>query len=227
MKIVILTITHTLAVVLGSFLATDPASAQVGEAKKAPHLPQRQIVPLDVKRSAQAALQKVMDKTVRGDNQAAIDSMNPEYLEIISRANGGVVKHKAKLLNALNMMGKNGVTIQAGIAQVADSAMECDYGLVEGPEGVKMGVYRKWMVFVPTVKDISILDNEQQPPVLRTFRKWDFEVAISPKGREDWTFINGGGINSLELRKLFPFLPKEDKAFFFPEIKTEELTKKK
>lgn len=212
MKIVIL------AIVLGGLLASNPVCAQA--------LPPRQIVPLAVKRNAQAAVQKVMDKTVRGDNQAAIDAMNPAYLKIIARGNGGVAKHKAKLLNAMNMMGKNGVTFLAGITQVADSAIECDYGL-EGPEGAKVGVYRKWMVFVPTVKDISILDTEQKPPVLRTFRKTEYEVAISPKGREEWTFINGSGINALELRKLFPFLPKDDKEFNFPEVKTVELTKKK
>lgn len=216
MKIVIL------AVALGSLLASNPMYAQ----KRAAVLPERQIVPLAVKRSAQAALQKVMDKTVRGDNQAAIDAMNLAYLKIISRANGGVAKHKAKLLNAMNMMGKNGVTFLAGITQVPDSALECDYGL-EGPEGAKVGVYRKWMVFVPVVKDISILDKEQEPPVLRTLRITEFEVAISPKGREDWTFINGSGMNALELRKLFPFLPKDDKEYNFPPTKKRELTKKK
>jgi hypothetical protein len=73
------------------------------------------------------------------------------------------------------------------------------------------------------VKDFQYLDKSTNPAKLRRFRKWDFEIAISPKGQEKWTFVNGNGMNALQLRKVFKFLPKNDKDYQFPEVKNEEL----
>lgn len=201
-------------------------------------IPPRNIVPMEVKRRAQAAVQALMDKTVRGDFKAALDAMNPDFVKVVSRPYGGPAKYKAGLLKMLNDMGKNGMTFQAAITQAADSAFEVDYGFenqlvngkpVIGKDGkpVQVARYRSWMVFVPTVKDFQFLDKEIQPAKLRKFRSWDFEVAISPKKNENWTFVNGTSINALQLRKLFPFLPKEDKEYKFPLRKTEERKKKK
>lgn len=195
-------------------------------------VPPRNIVPMEVKERAQNATQKVVDETVRGNFVAALDSMNPDYVKVISRAEGGPVKFKAKMLKMLKEMGQNGVTFQAAITRPADIAFEVDYGfedylvngeVVLGADGKPQQVanYRSWMVFVPVVKDILVMDPTTKK--LRKFRQWDFEVAISPKKEENWTFINGSSINALELRKLFKFLPMDDKKFQFPEVKTEEL----
>ncbi|MBT7214457.1 MAG: hypothetical protein HN869_04520, partial [Verrucomicrobia bacterium] len=73
------------------------------------------------------------------------------------------------------------------------------------------------------VKDFQYLDQSKKPAKLRRFRKWEYEIAISPKEQESWTFVNGNGMNALQLRKIFKFLPKEDKEFQFPEVKVEEL----
>lgn len=197
-------------------------------------VPKRNIVPMDVKERAQAAVQVVVNQTIRGDFKAALDSMNPEFLNMIARPFGGPKRLKAQYLKQMKEMGANGVTFQAAITRRADSAFEVDYGFedllvdgqkVIGPDGKPKQVarYRKWMVFVPTVKDFQYLDKAKNPAELRRFRKWDFEIAISPKGQENWTFVNGNGMNALQLRKVFKFLPKEDKDYQFPEIKNEEL----
>lgn len=189
---------------------------------------------MDVKERAQAAVQVVVNETIRGDFKAALDSMNPEFLNMIARPFGGPKRLKAQYLKQMKEMGANGVTFQAAITRRADSAFEVDYGFedllvdgqkVIGPDGKPKQVarYRKWMVFVPTVKDFQYLDKAKNPAELRRFRKWDFEIAISPKGQENWTFVNGNGMNALQLRKVFKFLPKEDKDYQFPEIKNEEL----
>ena len=197
-------------------------------------VPKRNIVPMEVKQRAQAAVQKIVDETVRGNFQAALDSMNPDFVKVISHPYGGPKKYKAGLLRQMNAMGKNGVTFQAAITRKADIAFEVDYGfqdhivdgkVVMGKDGKpqQVAAYRSWMVFVPTVKDFQVMDNSTNPAKLRKFRKWDFEVAISPKEKEDWTFINGSSVNALQLRKLFKFLPKDDKKYQFPEVKSEEL----
>ena len=201
---------------------------------RASTVPPRNIVPMEVKERAQAAVQKVVNETIRGDFKSALDSMNPEFLEVISRPYGGPAKLKAKYIKQMKAMGKNGVTFEAAITRRADSAFEVDYGFenvlvdgkpVMGEDGKSKQVarYRKWMVFVPTVKDFQFLDRSTNPAKLRRLRKWDFEIAISPKDQENWTFVNGNGMNALQLRKVFKFLPKEDKEFNFPKIKTEEL----
>jgi len=197
-------------------------------------VPKRNIVPMEVKERAQAAVQEVVNKTIRGDFQAALDSMNPEYLKVIARPFGGPKRLKAQYLKQMKEMGQNGVTFQAAITRRADIAFEVDYGfedfLVDGEKVMgedgkpkKVARYRKWMVFVPTVKDFQYLDQSKKPAKLRRFRKWEYEIAISPKEQESWTFVNGNGMNALQLRKIFKFLPKEDKEFQFPEVKVEEL----
>ncbi len=209
-------------------IATLPAFGQQKEGLA--QVPPRNIVPMEVKQRAQAAAQAVMDKTIRGDFKAALDSMNPEFVKVISRAVGGPEKYKASLLKMMNEMGQNGVTFQAAITRAADTAFEVDYGFEEkvvNGKKVKVAGYRQWMVFVPTVKDFQVLDKNAKPAKLRKWRKWSFEVAISPKSKENWTFIGGDSITALELRKLFPFLPKEDEKLNFPAKKVEERTKKK
>ena len=201
---------------------------------RASTVPPRNIVPMEVKERAQAAVQEVVDKTVRGDFKAALDSMNPEFLKVMARPFGGPKRLKAQYLRQMQAMGKNGVTFQAAITRRADSAFEVDYGFEDllidgqkiiGPDGKPKQVarYRQWMVFVPTVKDFQYLDKSTNPAKLRRFRKWDFEIAISPKGQEKWTFVNGNGMNALQLRKVFKFLPKNDKDYQFPGVKNEEL----
>lgn len=205
---------------------TSLASAQEALTR----VPPRNIVPIEVKQRAQAAAQLIMDQTIRGDFKAALDSMNPEFVKVISRAVGGPEKFKAGLLKMMNEMGQNGVTFQAAITQAPDTAFEVDYGfedkIVNG-KPVKIEGYRQWMVFVPTVKDFQVVDPDAQPASLRKFRKWSFEVAISPKKNESWTFVNGDSITALQLRKLFPFLPKNDQDLKFPPKRVEERKKKK
>lgn len=201
-----------------------PLHAQQGEGGLV-QIPPRQIVPLEVKASAQEAVKKVVEATMRGDFQTVLDSMNPEFVKIISRPYGGPARFKAGMLHQMKDMGKNGLIIDGIIALPADTAFEVDYGIVDrmvDGQLTKVGEYRKWMVFVPTVKDFQFLDPTTNPPTLKRFRKRDFEIAISPKEVENWTFINGSSTNALQLRKLFPFLPKEDAKLNFPPIKNEE-----
>ncbi len=193
-------------------------------------LPKRQIVPLEVKARAQAAVDRMIKETVAGDYKAVIDSMNPDYLKVLARGKGGTKKMKAHLLKELQSLGKKGVTYEAAITQRATQAFEVDFGveerMVRGKKE-KVGGYRRWMVFVPTVANLRILDQSVEPSKLRKYRKQGFVIAIAPKAKERWTFIDGANINSLELRKLFPFLPKDEKKIGFPEKSFKEIKKKR
>ena len=45
-----------------------------------------------------------------------------------------------------------------------------------------------------------------------------FQIAISPKRKENWTFIDGATVKPIQLRKVFPFLPQDAAKLKFPEV---------
>lgn len=193
-------------------------------------MPPRQIVPMDVQMRAKDATQQMVDKTLRGDFVAVVERTYPEYLQFRAREKRRTIPQtKAALVNNLRKIGQEGVVLDAMITLNPQSAFEVDYGVekrVVNGEEVQAGIYRKWMVFIPTVLDISAMDHDAKPPRMRNFRKWDFEVAIADKGQENWTFIPGSSANAMELRKYFKFLPQKDEDLRFPERKIEEIRKK-
>lgn len=185
---------------------------------------------MDVQLRAKAAVQDQVERTLKGDFKWVVDRMNPEHLKILAREMKVPVDVvKDKKVRQLQQISQQGVTIEAMITLPPSGAFEVDFGLEEqmvNGEAVNVGAYRSWMVFIPTVMDISAMDHSSEPPRMRTVRKWSFEVAIAKKNQESWTFMNGEGVNALELRKLFKFLPQQDAAFHFPERKAEEIKKK-
>lgn len=193
-------------------------------------VPPRNIVPMEVQMRAKDATQTMVDKTLRGDFAAVVERTYPEYLKFRAREKRrSVPQIKADMVNNLKKIGQGGVVLNAMITLKPQSAFEVDYGVekqVVNGEEVQVGVYRKWMVFVPTVVDISAMDHDLNPPRMRTFRKWDFEVVIADKEQENWTFITGSSANAMELRKYFKFLPPNDRDLHFPERKIEEIGKK-
>ncbi|YCM44096.1 hypothetical protein V2O64_22570 [Verrucomicrobiaceae bacterium 227] len=193
-------------------------------------VPPKQIVPMDVQLRAKAAVQAQVEKTLQGDFKGVVEKMNPDHLKILAREmKVPVANVKARKVAQLQAIGQQGVVLEAMITLPPAGAFEVDYGfedrIVDG-KPVKVAGYRSWMVFIPTVMDISAMDRAAQPPRMRTIRKWSFEVAISRKKEEEWTFVNGDVVNALELRKLFKFLPQKDSAFNFPVKKAEEVERK-
>ena len=199
-----------------------PASAQNPVAG----IPPRQLVPLEVMERARMATQVLMNETVRGNFKVVVDRMHPGFVEAIARPFGGPAKFKADMLKMMNQMGGNGIAIQAGITQAPDVAFEVDWGaqdvwengqpLLDANGKPKQEfAYRQWMVYVPTVMDVFIKSENGE---LEKWRKTGFQIAISPKRIEDWTFIDGSTVTPIQLRKVFPFLPKDAGKLKFPEV---------
>lgn len=182
---------------------------------------------MDVQARARLAVQAQVDKTLKGDFVGVVEKTNPDYLKVLSRSlKKPVPQVKADRVASLKKLGQQGITLDAMITRPPKSAFEVDYGFetrVVNGKRVKVADYRSWLVFVPTVTDISILDRKEQPPKMKRYRKWGFEAAISKKNDEEWTFVNGDGLNALELRKLFKFLPQKDGDYNFPVNKLEEI----
>jgi hypothetical protein len=72
-------------------------------------------------------------------------------------------------------------------------------------EGSDEPVYDKWMLFIPTCMQFRTIAGD--PPRAHVINSFSFQVAISDKSREDWSFINGSGLSVSDLRSLFASLP--------------------
>jgi hypothetical protein len=74
-------------------------------------------------------------------------------------------------------------------------------------EEVESLIFTKWMVLIPTVTTFRvILEGETKP---RLIESTGFQVAVSEKGKNDWSFIDGSGLTVNDLRGLFATLPQD------------------
>jgi hypothetical protein len=78
--------------------------------------------------------------------------------------------------------------------------------MVAGEE-VESLIFTKWMVLIPTATTFRvILQGEAKPRLIESI---GFQVAVSEKGKNDWTFIDGSGVTVNDLRGLFATLPQD------------------
>lgn len=199
-----------------------PVQAQQGAAGG---IPPRQLVPLQVMGRARFEAQKLMDETVKGNFPRVISRMHPGYVKAISRPYGGPEKFKATMLKMMMEMGGNGIAVQAGITRDPQTAFEVDWGardiLVDGKPVLDANgkpkqefAFRQWMVYVPTEMTVMMKNGDKMEKRLME----GFQIALSPKRNENWTFINGATVSPIQLRKVFPFLPKDPALLKFPKV---------
>lgn len=178
-------------------------------------MPPRQPVPEAVKVEAQAETQKVVDEVVRGNLGVTIDRMNPAWKKKEALKHDGVEKYEMILREAITKQQAQGVKIVAMAADPAGTSMEVDFGL-EDQGGVKKGIYKQWMVFIPTRKIVTAFDNNVNPPKLIKMGLNGFMIALKPKVGGEWSFIDGSALQPADLRKIFPFLPNDAQVLNFP-----------
>lgn len=182
-------------------------------------IPARQPVPEAIMIEAQKAVQGLANQVVRGNYDAAFKQMNPEWKEKLARKNRGEKKLMETMRAKFAALQAQGVVIRAMEASVPTVAYEVDFGLEQkqvNGELINVPVYKQWLVFVPTVSLVSATDRNAQPPKVYNIRVDGFQAAISKKGANDWTFIDGADLKAANLRELFEFLPKNDKKLGFP-----------
>jgi hypothetical protein len=109
-----------------------------------------------------------------------------------------------------NQMLQQGISITDFKPQGQPRAFEVVAGKkVEVIDGVQVEKlrYTKWMVLVPTVTKFRALIKGD--PLAVIIESTGFQVAITEKGKEDWTFIDGSAVSVSELRSLFGNLPQD------------------
>jgi hypothetical protein len=170
-------------------------------------------VPPEIVTSAVAAVGKLGDEVVLGRYQAAVDRMNPLWKERTAKRMGGKDELEKKLAAVAAQMVQQGISMisfkpqgQPRVYQVSPTSRKVK---VDGVEEDRL-VYEQWMIFVPTVTKFRIMQKvDGQAPRSYMIESTGFQVAISDKGKEDWTFIDGANLNTADLRSLFVTLPQD------------------
>lgn len=182
------------------------AAAQPGSVAS----PVAQAAPAEVVSSAVGAVNDLGKQIVAGRFQTAIEKMNPQWKERAAARVGGVAELEKQLDGVSRQMVAQGVTILAFEPKGAPRSFEVGPGKkVETINGqaVESLIYTKWMVLVPTSTRFRIFPKGQTKPLL--IESISYQVAISDKGKNDWTFIDGSTLALSELRKLFINLPSD------------------
>jgi len=190
-------------------MACGLVHAQQAPAQKAEAEVMDEPAPPAVLASAVAAVAKLGDEVVLGRYQVAIERMNPVWKERTAARMGGMEALEKQLAGVAAQM------VQQGISMISfkPQGQPRSYEVVPGKKVVKENgvdtaklVFTKWLVLVPTVRKIRIMrEGTPKPLVIESI---GYQVAISDKGKNDWTFIDGAGLSVNDLRGLFVTLPQ-------------------
>lgn len=166
--------------------------------------------PAEVVASAVAAVASLGDEVVLGRYQVAVERMNPVWKERTASRAGGMNKLEEQLAGVARQMVQQGISMISFKPQGQPRSYEVGPGkkvdIVKGEE-VETLIFTKWLVLVPTATKFRIIrQGESKPLVIESI---GFQVAVSDKGRNDWTFIDGSGLTVNDLRSMFVTLPQD------------------
>jgi len=185
----------------GGPAASPPAAASATEG----------VVPAAVIASARAAVEKLGNEVARGNHAVAIERMNPQWKERLAKQTpGGMAEVQKQIESASKRMMESGVSIISSVPYGTARAFEVGPGKkVEKVNGevVETQIFSKWLVLVPTLTKIRWLLEGEPKPVL--IEKASYQVAVTEKGKNDWTFIDGSGLSLNTLRRLYVTLPQD------------------
>lgn len=175
------------------------------------HAPEKKATaPGEVVASAVAAVEELGKQVVLGRYQMAVDRMYPLWKERAAKRAGGMEALERQLSEVGAEMVRQGISMISSQPQGQPRVFEVGPGkkneVIDGEE-VETLIYTKWLVMVPTVTRFRILrEGDPKPLILENL---SYQVAISDKGANDWTFIDGSGLSVPELRRLFINLPQD------------------
>jgi hypothetical protein len=159
-------------------------------------------VPPEVMQSATSAVAALGNEVVLGRYQAALERMNPLWKERVSQRMGSMQALEEQLAKIPEEMVRQGITMLSSKPEGAPIVHQV------GPQKGKSGnlVYTKWLVLVPTMTKFRLIREGNPKPLV--IESLGYQVAISPKDKLDWTFIDGAGLKVSDLRGLFITLPR-------------------
>ena len=186
--------------------------------------------PPEVIASAVTAVASLGDEVVRGRYQVAVERMNPVWKERTAKRLAsasepdGMKALEKQLAGVAQQMVQQGISMISFRPQGQPRAYEVGLPVLKqgqpqsGEEGsskkvekvngqeVETPVFTKWMVLIPTVTKFRITRQNEKTLVIESI---GFQVAVSDKGKNNWTFIDGSGLSVNDLRGLFFNLPQD------------------
>ncbi|RYD18579.1 MAG: hypothetical protein EOP88_22080 [Verrucomicrobiaceae bacterium] len=213
-----LTIFHPLSALMALSIATASAQGTPPPLAPLPKVPKEAVAsgkvssaaPADVVASAVAAVARLGEEVVMGRYQVAVEKMNPEWKDRVAKRMGGMEALEKQLSGVAKQMVQQGVSMISFKPQGQPRSFEVGPGrkveTVNG-EQVESLVFNKWMVLIPTSTKFRILrQGDPKPLVIESI---GFQVAVSDKGKNDWTFIDGSGLSVNDLRSIYATLPQD------------------
>jgi hypothetical protein len=187
-----------------------PGPAVAPPEATAPLGPMANAAPPDVVASAVAAVDRLGESVVMGRYQVAVERMNPMWKERTAKRMGGMKELEKQLAGVAKQMVQQGISMISFKPQGQPRSYEVGPGRkvekVAGEE-VESLIFTKWMVLIPTATTFRVLLPGE--PKARVIESIGFQVAVSEKGKNDWTFIDGSGLTVNDLRGLYPTLPQD------------------
>ena len=169
------------------------------------------VAPADVVAAAVGAVAALGDEVVLGRYQVALERMNPQWKErTANRMQGGMEELEKQLAGVARQMVQQGISMISFKPQGQPRSYEVGPGKkvvkING-EDVETLVFSKWLVMVPTISKFRIIQQGKNRPIV--IESVGFQVAVSDKGKDQWTFIEGSGLSVNDLRGLYVNLPKD------------------
>lgn len=167
-------------------------------------------VPQSVVDSAVKAVESLGNDVVAGKFETAITRMNPQWKDRMAKRFGGEAAIDQKARDMMAEMQRQGIRMLSFKPLGRPQAYEVWPGKqVSTVNGQKLEtlVYTKWMVLIPTVTQLQVTPPGQTKPMV--IESTSFQIAVSDKTKEDWTFIDGASATVAELRSLFITLPED------------------
>lgn len=175
-----------------------------------PANPLASAAPADVVASAVSAVARLGDEVVLGRYQVAVERMNPMWKERTAKRFGGMKELEKQLAGVARQMVQQGVSMISFKPQGKPGSFEVGPGKkVEkiGGEEIESLIFNQWMVLIPTVTNFRIIrEGDPKPKIIESI---GFQVAVSDKNKNDWSFIDGSGLTVNDLRMLYPTLPQD------------------
>jgi len=167
-----------------------------------------EVPPPEIVSSASKAVADLGKEIVLGRFHVAGERMYPMWKERSAKRIGGMEKLQEQIDGVAKMMLQQGISITDFSPKGQARAYEVYPGkvveVVDGKEVERLR-YTKWLVLVPTVTRFRT--HIKGDPIAVIIESTGFQVAVTDKGKEDWTFIDGSGVSVNELRSLFVNLP--------------------
>ena len=158
--------------------------------------------------SAQQAVADLGKEVVMGRYQVAGERMYPIWKERMATRMGGMHKLQEQIEGVAELMLQQGISITSFTPEGKPRAYEVYPGKVVevvGGKEIERLRYTKWLVLVPTVTKFRTLIKGD--PIAVNIESIGFQVAVTNKAKEVWTFIDGAGVSVNDLRSLFVNLP--------------------